>query len=372
MRHAITAGMVVACISAIAPAQQRVPDRGENRPILARPLHGAPGKSVTALAGADTQEQIFRSFTDAGELGGIVSITGKVDWFHAEGKSDEQSQIWSDWQWQGPAAAYFGVETFPQLDPYQTRRGPIPYLPPQISTNSFGDPMLRAAFKRAALLTIELQRPRFINLAMEINAYYEQRPWDFHNFVSLFKETREEIKSIAPDTMVFVSFQYEQFLGIPGGRCFLPPHGPHWELFDMFEPDTDAIAITTYPFERYCPTFFPAPSEIASDYYRQISDHTDLPIVFAEIGWPCDPQYGGSRLSQWRFISRLPELTGGMNIALANWYFLNNATGFGHFFETLGLVDDAELRKPSFFFWKHAWTGTNAQAWAEWQEYSQN
>lgn len=330
-----------------------------------------PAKSVVAIAGCDTQEEVLRSFADAVELGGIVSFTGKVDWYYAEGKSDEQSQIWADWQWQGVLVSHFGLETFPQLDPYQTRRGPIPFLPPEIQNNTFADPLLREAYKRAALLTVQLQRPRWINLAMEINSYYEQRPWDFHNFVSLFKETRDEIKTLAPDTMVFVSFQYELLLGIPGGRCGQPEHPPHWELFAMFEPDIDAIAITTYPMATYCPTFFPDPANIAADYYRQIELHTDLPIVFAEIGWPCDPLYNGSRLSQWRYLARLPALTDGMNLVLANWYFLNNATGYGHFFETLGLVDTAQSRKPSFYFWKHAWTGTPLSALLEWLQDSQ-
>jgi len=339
--------------------------------VISPPRGGViPAKSLVAFAGCDTEEEALRSFQDAYDLGGVVSFTGKVDWYYAEGKSDEESQIWADWQWQGVAVDYFNLETFPQLDPYQTRRGPIPYLPPEIQYNSFADPLLREAYKRAALLTVQLQQPRWINLAMEINSYYEQRAWDFPNFVSLFKETRDQIKAISPDTMVFVSFQYELLLGIPGGRCGQPEHEPHWELFGMFEPDIDAIAITTYPMVTYCPTFFPDPDNIAPDYYRQIEDHTDLPIVFAEIGWPCDPTYNGSRLSQWRYIARLPQLTSGMNLVLANWYFLNNATGYGHFFESLGLVDTDQFRKPSFFFWKHAWSGTFLDAWREWREYA--
>ncbi len=52
--------------------------------------------------------------------------------------------------------------------------------------------------------------------------------------------------------VVFVSFQYEQLLGLFGGQGNLRKHAPQWGLFRLFEPETDAIGISSYRNPQVC------------------------------------------------------------------------------------------------------------------------
>jgi len=199
--------------------------------------------------------------------------------------------------------------------------------------------------------------PKYVCLAMEINAYFEEQPDDFENFLSLFIETRDLIKEINPDTLVFVSFQYEQLLGRFGAEAGLQLHEPHWLLVEMFEPYQDAVAISSYPLVTLAPQRFSEPSLVPSDYYSRITEHTNLPIVIAELGWSPDGQFNGSDENQAEFLRRFSEeLTKGMDLLLVNYFFLSDTSGFGPFFNTLGLIDREGRPKEAFDVWNSMWT----------------
>ncbi len=74
-----------------------------------------------------------------------------------------------------------------------------------------------------------------------------------------------------------------------------------WELFRKFEPDVDAIGISSYPMKSFAPVRFGDPASLPDDYYRRIGKHTRKPIIFAELGWPSDSRFGGSPGNQAAF-----------------------------------------------------------------------
>jgi hypothetical protein len=95
------------------------------------------------------------------------------------------------------------------------------------------------------------------------------------------------------------------------------------------------------------PPRYGSPDEVPADYYKQVGDHTDKPIVFAELGWPSDPAFGGSPESQSAFLKRFPALIDGLDVRLVNYNFLHDAKGFGPIFDSMGLIDSEGQPKPA-------------------------
>jgi len=313
-------------------------------------------KSVTPTPRSWSRDGLIQSFALAAEIGPLICLPDPVDWWYAQGKSDKESKPHRDSRWQTVLIRQHGLKVFVQIDPYKTRRGKIPGLPKTVKKASFADPVLRRAFIADAVQRVRLYNARYVCLAMEINAYYEENAEDFDHFVSLFKEARREVKKIKPDAIVFVSFQYEQLLGRFGGQGHLPKHPPRWELFDKFEPDQDAVGISTYPLATFSPPRYADPSKVPADYYSPIARHTNKPIIFAEVGWPSDPAFGGSPEKQAAFIRRLDILLGDLNVLMVNWNFLYDVKGFGPVFDSMGMFDSRGRAKPSLGAWKELWT----------------
>ena len=327
----------------VAPAQEPTASSANQPATFVRSVVPTPVK----WSGAE----VTAAFKLASTLVPTICLPDPVDWFAAEGKSAEQSKPHKDAQWQKHLLTQEKLGAFIQIDPYKNRRGPIPNLPKAVGQASFADSVLRKGFIADAVHRVELFHPAYLVLAMEINAYYEENPKDFDNFVSLFAEAREAVRKVDPKVMVLVSFQYEQLLGLYGGQGHLPKHGPQWDLFAKFEPYADAMGISSYPMKTFSPSRFDDPNALPDDYYTRIAQHTKKPIVFSELGWPSDPRFGGSPEKQAAFIRRFPSLIRGMDVRLVNWYFLHDAKGYGEVFESMGLVDSAGHKKPAFDAW---------------------
>jgi hypothetical protein len=307
-------------------------------------------KSITPTPRSWDSKGFTEAFQTAHRVTKVISITDPVDWFDAAGKPREQSKPYQDAQWQMYLSDQRGLQVMVQMDPYVTRRGEIPNLPAGVSP-TFSDTQLRQAFIADALLRIDVYKSPIICLAMEINAYYEQHPKDFDNFVSLFAQTAAQIKQKSPSTWVCVSFQYEQLLGLYGGQNGLPTHEPHWSLLSKFAEHADAIGISSYPFVSLAPVRHSSPAELPSNYYRRIAEHTDLPIIFTELGWSASSSHGSSPEQQAAFIKRLPELLSGMDVRMINWNFLYDAKGFGSAFDEMGFLDGSGRQRPALSTW---------------------
>ena len=140
---------------------------------------------------------------------------------------------------------------------------------------------MRAAFTNYALRIVREFHPRYLGLASEINTYMDTYPEDAQNFVSLYHEVYAKIKAEAPDTQVFVTFQWEDlnnlFIGDPSGGT---PYQIKWELVEVFEPNLDLWVISSYPFAA-----FDSASEIPADYYTPLLTRTDKLLAVAEGGF---------------------------------------------------------------------------------------
>src|SRR5690606_16033458 len=135
------------------------------------------------------------------------------------------------------------------LDPFDAgNRGRLGGLPATYEGRSLADPDLRAAFVAEATFIARNMRPEYLALGTEVNATYERNPDGYFAFLETYQAAYAAVKEASPQTQVFVTFQYEELLGVVPE---LPPHAPRWELLDDFGDAIDLIGVTSYPSFAY-------------------------------------------------------------------------------------------------------------------------
>jgi hypothetical protein len=132
--------------------------------------------------------------------------------------------------------------------------------------------------------------PHYLGLASEINTYMDAHPDDVDNFVSLYTEVYDKVKAEAPETQIFVTFQWDDlnnmFAPAAEGR---PAGQTNWDQVDIFEPNLDLWVISSYPYFA-----FPSGEGISADYYTPLLERTNKPLAVAEGGWTTEPLGDGA------------------------------------------------------------------------------
>ena len=241
------------------------------------------------------------------------------------------------------------------LDPFDAaNRGRLAGLPTEYEGRSFADPDLRDAFVAEATFIARNMRPAYLSLGTEVNATYERNPDGYFAFLEAYQEAYAAVKEVSPQTLVFVTFQYEELLGVVPE---LPPHAPRWELLDDFGEAIDLIGITSYPSFAY-----PTARKVPLEYYLQLQLHTELPVAFAGIGFASGPGRAGVNAStepeQRRFVQRLLEDAFRMQAPLLIWFAAEDL-GFAasppyDLLATIGLREADGTPKESWTVWEEA------------------
>ena len=219
-------------------------------------------------------------------------------------------------------------------------------------SNSFSDEKVRRACKNMVRRVLKDFDPKYLCFGVEVSAYYHVNPADFEHFVSLYNEVYDIAKEGSPDTLVFPTVHYEEFLGV------LPwnPHAADWGLIQKVK--MDAFAFSTYPYMCY------PVEDIPQDYYTQIRSHTDLPVIVSESGFATE-QHGkiikdmhGSEEAQLDFLLSLLDSIEDMNPLLWVYWSLYDyeAVGWGgtdknDVFNSIGLHYADGTPKPAFYIW---------------------
>ena len=195
----------------------------------------------------------------------------------------------------------------------------------------------------------EKYRPAYLSIGIEVNILYEESPLDFDAFVTFFDEVHRDVKVNSPGTKVFTIFQLERMKGLNGG-LFGGKNNPdksEWALLERF-PDSDVIAFTTYPCLVYR-----NPADIPLDYYSEIKNHTDKPVIFTETGWHSAGSPAGwesSEAEQAEFVNRFFELSADLNKEMVIWSFMFDPKAIGPF-NSMGLVRRDGTVRPAWDAW---------------------
>lgn len=169
------------------------------------------------------------------------------------------------------------------------------------------DPEFRSLWVEEAKKIAQEFHPEYFSLGNEINDYFYFYPEDLEKYVSLFDEAYSAIKDVSSDTRVFVVFSYNHMLD-----------NNQFDLLTEFTDRVDLIGLTTYPWKH-----FDNPKDIPEDYYIKLTQYTDKPIAFTEIGWISSPEKESSEKEQAEFLIEFLERTGNMDVEMVNWLFLH-------------------------------------------------
>lgn len=253
------------------------------------------------------------------------------------------------------AARVRGLKLFMALDPFDAAdRGRLASLPEGRQGQNLGNADLKSAFVAEARYIALNYRPAFLSLGMEVNATYEKDPDQYAKFLDAYRDAYFAVKNVSPETRVFVTFQYEQLMGV------LPwekPHPPRWELLEGFGEELDLFGLTSYPSFAY-----PVARRVPSDYYRQIRDHTKLPIAFAAVGFSSAPSRDGVNSStpaeQRRFVQRLIQDADEVKSPLLIWFIGRDPSYLTappyDLLSNIGLRDASDRPKEAWPAWEEA------------------
>jgi len=208
---------------------------------------------------------------------------------------------------------------------------------------TFDDAKVREPYI-AAVLELAKLKPPYLCVATEINMSAFADIKEYVRFAAVYKAMYPLIKKVSPDTKVFVSFQWDLYQVLDQKEP--KKLEEHSKLVDIFRPELDLVAFTTYPSNH-----FSKPSDIPATYYSDIRHHThpDDKIMFMEVGWPTSGAKNASDDLQAQFIERLPALMGPIHPDVVLWALLHDVTGvLPSPLATTGLLTSDGKRKSGF------------------------
>ncbi len=259
--------------------------------------------------------EVIKTIHEMSPHADVVLIQQPIPWEDFTTSPDATSQALEDTRNLVALAIQSGLTPIFVLDPLNgLDRREFQNVPAAWGQPSFADPRIRAAFQNYALRLVREFHPRYLGLASEINTYMATHPRDADNFLSLYRATYAAIKAEAPDTQIFVTFQWDQLrFPLPNTAAAATPTPTiHWEFIEAFEPDLDVWVISSYP----C-FYFGTGEAIPADYYTPLTTRTTKPLAVGEGG--CPSTAPGSPASQSAYLQAIHTQLDGR---LVFWIYL--------------------------------------------------
>ena len=279
--HVVTTSVVLLLLASLAC--------GQSGPVTPFPAQENPaslsGETIYGFFPSPPKADlvsVITHFKSLSEYGDFVLFQQNVPWADFVTSVDGESKSRSDIAGQAKLAVDNGLDYIFVIDALNgLNRREFKGLPSGWDA-SFANPDVRAALTNYTLWVVKTFHPHYLGLASQINTYMDAYPDDAANFVSLYHEIYALIKAEAPDTQIFVTFQWDDL-----NNMFLQPEegnrqklSPNWEQVEAFEPNLDLWVLSSYPY-----FVFPSGADIPADYYSRILTKTDKPVAIAEGGW---------------------------------------------------------------------------------------
>jgi hypothetical protein len=227
-----------------------------------------------------TFESILKHFEALGEHADFILIQPNVPWMDFVDGIEGDSKSREDLRNQIVLAEMNGLEWAFVIDPLNGLNRREFFGLPAGWEASFANPEVRRAFENFTLWCAREFDPVYLGLASEINTYMDAYPEDVEHYLSLYQSVYARVKEEDPDTQVFVTFQWDDlnnmFKAAAEGR---QPYDTNWEQVELFEPQLDVWAMSSYPY------FVFNGQPIPDDYYSPLIDRTDKPLAISEGGF---------------------------------------------------------------------------------------
>ena len=287
-----------------------------------------------------TLQSVLNHFKEMSRHADFVLFQHTIPWQDFGGGVNGESQGRTDIRNQMTLAVQNGLEAVYVVDALNglNRREFIGL--PDGWDPSFANPDVRAAFTNYTLWLVREFHPRYLGLASEINTYMDAHPEDAANYISLYQSVYAMVKAEAPETQIFVTFQWEDlnnlFSMAAEGR---QPYDTNWDQIEAFEPNLDLWVISSYPF-----AVFQSGAEIPSDYYTPLLSRTSKPLAVAEGGFTSrpTPPFPGDEQSQMDYLNAIHIQLGGERLDFWVYLILNdfNLDSYAKLMRKDGLSDE--------------------------------
>lgn len=218
------------------------------------------------------------------------------------------------------------------------------------------EPEIRALHEEWVRAVVRDVQPRWMGLASEINTLAQHGDSTLYTtLVEVINGLAPDVRQIAPNTEVFVSFQVEDAWGLFGPSAVDDP----FTLVDDF--DVDFLGLSSYAVFA-----FDTPADVPENYFRRFQAATDLPLGMVEGGWSSasTPWADADPAEQRQYFERYEALLDEVSATL--WIGITYAdldvasydlpddreealTNFAH----MGIADADLRRKSSYGTWKH-------------------
>jgi len=309
-------------------------------------------------------QSVMDTYAAIGQHGDVVLLQQNIPWEEFTASAEAESAAITDIHNQYVLAHQNGLEVIFVVDPLNgLNRREFQGLPEGWDA-SFANPDVRVAFRNYTLRIVREFRPKYLGLASEINTYQDFHPEDFQYYLSLYNEVYALVKAEAPETQVFVTFQWEELSNLFPTVANGAPYEPNWEQVEQFEPNLDLWVISSYPF-----AVFQSGSDIPTDYYAPLLARTDKPVAVAEGGYTSEPvgAFPGDPQSQVDYINAIHSQLGGDRLAFWIYLLINdfNLDSYARYmdsdqaddigtlgiFASVGLTEADRTPKPALEVW---------------------
>ena len=150
----------------------------------------------------------------------------------------------------------------------------------------------RAAYLRYVTYMVEEFRPEYLNLAIEVNLFFEKCASATPGLIEVIDAAYDAVKTTAPKTAVFPSFQIDHLYGYSKDTC--PDVSKRASCFDaaygaIAPIKRDRFAMSSYPYMNE----IGAPANLPADWFsRGAARKGERPLI-AETGWLSTDLVGG-------------------------------------------------------------------------------
>jgi hypothetical protein len=332
-------------------------------PAIARPSpEGEPRATklgFSTLPPERTSDAYLQAFATAAQYADVVMIQRTPPWedFMKGGQVSKETADTTRIE-TALLDQYQGLGLFYAIDPTDgiVQRSRLANLPPSIDPQvGYRDERVRDALIAYAAYVAKNYKPEYLAFGVEVNMTYERAaPEQFEAFLEIYSDAYDVVKGNSPDTKVFPTFQLEDLEG-----AFGKVHPPRWELLDRFAGRMDMLAISTYPFLGEARSA----GDIRPDYYSQLKEHWDGPIMISETGYASAPVEGrvtvGTEADQQAYVDRLLQEANSLGFELVVWFAALDPA-FASSGATV-VFRDIGLRKSD---------GSNKLAWTSWDQWA--